>query len=72
MVNIKKLKGVMAGKECSVGLLAKRVGKSRSTIYRWFQNDGENITIADADAISKALNLTGQEASIIFFNQYVA
>lgn len=72
MVNVDKLKGKMVEKGFNVERLAKRIGMTRATLYRRMENDGEDITIAEADAICKALELTGQEASIIFFNQYVA
>lgn len=71
MVNIDKLKGTMVEKGFNVEKLAKNIGMNRATLYRRMENSGKNITIAEADAICKALELTGQEAFIIFFNQYV-
>ena len=72
MVNINKLKGKIV--ECgeSVDSLAKKTGLNKSTIYRKMADNGDTFTIAEADLISKILNLTKEEVNAIFFAQFVA
>lgn len=72
MVNVKKLRDAIVEKGFTMEKVAKAMGMNRSTLYRRFDNDGKDITIEEADALCKILELTGYEASIIFFNQYVA
>lgn len=72
MVNINKLKGKIVEKGFTVGKLAKKIGIDRSTLYRKMSNNGESLTIRDANLICDALDLTPQEATDIFFTQVVA
>ncbi|UAT29547.1 helix-turn-helix transcriptional regulator [Bacillus badius] len=72
MVNINKLKGKIVEKGLTVGKLAGKIGIDRSTLYRKLGNNGESLTIRDANLISEALDLTPQEATDIFFTQVVA
>ena len=63
------------GKEDTVWLiekLADLIGIDRSTLYRKISNNGDTITIKEADLIVKELNLTLKDANDIFFSQYVA
>ena len=72
MVNVNKLKGKIVERGFTIEKLAERLGMNRSTLYRRFENGGKDITIGEADKFCDILELTGPEASIIFFNQYVA
>lgn len=72
MVNINKLKGKIVEKELTIEKLAEKIGLDRSTLYRKISNDGETISIREANLICSELGLTGQEATEIFFSQYVA
>ena len=72
MVNVKKLRGKMMEHGISVEELASIMNIDRSTLYRRLERDGESFTIKEADAITKALNLNADEASAIFFSQFVA
>lgn len=65
-MNIAKLKGKMVEKGMNVDELATKVGINRSTLYRKLDG-GEKITIGEAMKIKKALGLTSEEASVIFF-----
>ena len=56
----------------SVQELAELVDIDKATFYRKLNANGETFLIREADAISKALNLTGEEVNAIFFSQYVA
>lgn len=72
MVNINKLKGKIV--ECGMNVtdLAFKIGIDRATFYRKLSNNGENFTIKEADLITKELSLSCEEATAIFFSQYVA
>ncbi|KZR60427.1 helix-turn-helix domain-containing protein [Pseudobacillus badius] len=72
MVNVNKLKGKIVEKGLTIGLLAKKIGVDRSTLYRKISNNGESFTIKDANLICQALDLTPREATDIFFTQVVA
>lgn len=72
MVNINKLKGKIVENEMTVESLAEKIEINRSTFYRKLNSDGESFTIKEAHLICKALNLNGQDATAIFFSQYVA
>lgn len=72
MVNINKLKGKIVEKGMSVRHLADEMGIDQSTLYRKMSSNGEQFTIRDAHLICKILKLSGDEATAIFFSQYVA
>ena len=71
MVNINKLKGKIVENGLTVEALAEKLGVDRSTLYRKLNAEGETFTIKDANMICKALELNIQEATAIFFSQYV-
>lgn len=62
----------MLDKDISIVELASRIGVNKSTIYRKFQNNGENFTIAEANKIVEVLELSKEEAISIFFSHIVA
>ena len=64
-MNIQKLKGKMVEKGYSVDALALKIGVDRSTLYRKL-NKGENITLKEAGKIKTALNLSDEDAAVIF------
>lgn len=72
MVNVNKLKGKIVERGLTVEALAEKLGVNKSTIYRKIDNDGATFTIREANLICGILNLSGQEATEIFFSQYVA
>lgn len=65
-MNIRKLKGKMVEKGFNVETLASKIGIDKSTLYRKL-NEGEKLTIGDAQKIKAELELTDDEANIIFF-----
>lgn len=72
MVNTKKLKARMVEHDLSASEISKLIGMDRSTFYRKMQNNGENFTILEANAIANVLNLTKDDVNEIFFAQTVA
>lgn len=72
MVNVNKLKGKIVENGLTVEKLAEQIGMDRSTLYRKLNNAGETFTIREANFICRVLNLTGTEATSIFFSNYVA
>lgn len=72
MINVNKLKGKIVEKGMTVKTLAREIGVDQSTLYRKLKNNGDDITIKEANLIMKSLNLTIEEANIIFFTPNVA
>lgn len=72
MVNVNLLKGKIIEKGYSVENIAKQAGVDKSTLYRKLSTKDGLFTIREADAIVKILSLSKDEASAIFFNQFVA
>ncbi len=72
MVNVDKLSDTMRAKQITIGSLAEAIGKDRSTLYRKLKNKGSGITIGEAEAIAKRLDLTANEIGEIFFSTNVA
>lgn len=71
-MNINKLKGKIVEKGMNITGLASEIGINRATLYRKINNDGDTLTIKEANIIVSVLNLTEKEATEIFFNQLVA
>lgn len=72
MVNVNKLKGLLVEKGLNVEFLAEKIDVDRSTLYRRLTENGSTFTIKEADKIVKVLDLTCEEATSIFFAQFVA
>lgn len=60
-----KLKGKIVEKGMSVETLAGLIGVNRSSVYRKL-NNFEKITIGEAVKLKSALELSDEEASLIF------
>ncbi len=71
MVNVNKLKGKIVERGMSVEELANKIGVDKSTLYRKLNQSGETFTIREANLICEILELNGDEATAIFFSQYV-
>jgi len=72
MVNINKLKGKIVENGISVEILAEKIGIDKSTLYRKMSNNGEALTVKEANQICKELRLSVGEATVIFFSDLVA
>ena len=70
MLNVQKLKGKMVENGKTVEIISKEIGIDTATFYRKLKDN--SFKIAEADKIADVLSLTGEEASAIFFSQYVA
>ena len=71
MVNIDTLKGKIIEKGMTVETLAHKIGMSEDALYGRFHNNGQNISIREAEDISFALGLTFEEAKNIFFYKMI-
>lgn len=72
LVNVNKLKGKIVECGLNISILADEIGIDKATLYRKISENGDPITIREADKISEALNLSKEEVNDIFFSQYVA
>jgi transcriptional regulator with XRE-family HTH domain len=70
MVNLAKLRGLMAERGLEVNKLAGILGISRQATSDKL-NGKSKISLTDAQAISKALEMTNEERDLIFFNENV-
>lgn len=71
-MNVNKLRGKIVENGLNVSALAKQLGMDRSTLYRKINNDGDTLTIKEANRICELLDLKPDEAMAIFFKNYVA
>ncbi|MEK4302433.1 helix-turn-helix transcriptional regulator [Oceanobacillus sp. FSL W8-0428] len=71
-MNVNKLKGKIVEKEMSITQLAKEIGIDRSSLYRKLNNEGDTLSIKEANRIVEILGLTREESIAIFFNSFVA
>ena len=69
-MNVHKLRGKMVEKQVTVVAAAEYIGIDKSTFYR--KMDSQTFTIKEANLITKLLELTSEEAMLIFFNKTVA
>lgn len=71
-MNVNKLKGKIVEKGLSVTEVAMKIGIDRSSLYRKLNNEGETLTIKEANLIVKVLEIPPDEAIEIFFGETVA
>lgn len=70
MTDYAKLRGLMAERGLEVTKLASILGISRQAASEKI-NGKSKISLTDAQAISKALNMSQEERDMIFFSDYV-
>lgn len=70
MLNALKLKGKIVENNTSIPAVSAAIGIDTATFYR--KLNANSFSISEADKIAEVLNLTGDEATAIFFSQYVA
>ncbi len=66
-MNVRKLRAKMVENAISVEMLSNLIGINKSTFYRKLTSKGEDFTIGEANAIAKALALSAEEFTAIFF-----
>lgn len=66
-MNVLKLRGKMVEKGYSVESLATKLGIDKSTLYRKLDDCGK-FTVGEAQKIKESLDLTIEEATVIFFD----
>lgn len=71
MVNVNKLKAKIVERALNVEAVAGMMSIDKSTLYRHL-NSPDEITIREADEMSRVLGMTRDEAMVIFFSQFVA
>lgn len=67
MVNVEMLKKTIKRKGITPKQLASQIGINVATLYRRLNNQGEDFTIAEAEAIADVLKLNNKEFRLIFF-----
>lgn len=77
MVNMNKLNGALAERDFNKKILSEKTGIAYDTLCKKFRNKPDNryyglFSIEEADLIANALGLNANEATNIFFSQYVA
>ena len=70
MLDVDKLVGAIFAKGYNKSSFAKKMGKKSSWLSRKLKH--KNFTLSEADEITMTLNLTSEEATAIFFSQFVA
>lgn len=64
-MNASMLRGKIVEKGLNVESVAEKIGIDRSSLYRKL-NDGEKMTLKEAVRIRALLDLTDEEATLIF------
>ena len=72
MINTLKLRGKIVENGTNASALAKEIGMDRSTFYRKLNGNSGGFTVREADLIIKSLDLSCEDATSIFFSQFVA
>ena len=70
LLNALKLKGKIVECNITIPLISNAIGIDTATFYR--KLNANSFSISEADKIAEVLGLTGDEATAIFFSQYVA
>lgn len=71
-VNVDKLHGKLREMKLSVADVAEKMGIDKSTLYRKLGNSGAGLTVKDAQQLIEILQLTNEDAVLIFFAREVA
>lgn len=71
-VNVDKLHGKIKEMRTNVAEIAAKMGIDKSTLYRKLNNNGAGLTVKDAQQLVEILQLTDEEALLIFFARKVA
>lgn len=71
-VNVDKIHGKIKELRTNVVEVAARMGIDQSTLYRKLRKNGAGLTVKDAQQLVEILQLTDEEALLIFFARKVA
>ncbi len=71
-VNVDKIHGRIRELKTNVVEVAGKMGIDKSTLYRKLANNGAGLTVKDAQQLVDILQLTDEEALLIFFAREVA
>ena len=71
-MNVPMLKGKLVEKGINVETLARELGIDRATLYRKLSDNGDDLTIWEANKTVAYLGLSVDEANKIFFADTVA
>ena len=71
-VNVDKIHGRIRELKTNVVEVAGKMGIDKSTLYRKLANNGAGLTVKDAQQLVYILQLTDEEALLIFFAREVA
>jgi transposase-like protein len=71
-VNVDKLHGKIREMKTNVVEVAAKMGIDKSTLYRKLAKNGAGLTVRDAQKLVDILQLTDDEALLIFFARVVA
>lgn len=64
-MNVSKLKSILVERGLNIETLAKKIGLSRSSMYRKLSSE-EKLTVDDVQKIKGALNLSTSDVALIF------
>lgn len=71
-INVDALKEKLAEKNMNIDQIAEAIKVNRATFYRKLKAGGVKFTIGEIQKMISALNLSDDEARIIFFTSKVA
>ena len=71
-VNVDKIHGRIRELKTNVVEVSGKMGIDKSTLYRKLANNGAGLTVKDAQMLVEILQLTNEEALLIFFAREVA
>ena len=71
-VNVDKLHGKIRERKMNIVEVAAKMGIDKSTLYRKLAKNGAGLTVRDAQLLVDILQLTDEEALLIFFAREVA
>lgn len=72
LVNVNKIHGRIKELKTNIVEVAGKMGIDKSTLYRKLANNGAGLTVKDAQMLVEILQLTDEEALLIFFAREVA
>lgn len=71
-VDVDKIYGRIRELKTNVVAVAQKMGIDKSTLYRKLANSGAGLTVKDAQQLIEILQLTDEDALLIFFAREVA